>query len=153
MPGTTKTRRRPILVWLIFLFYFTTSLLGIVQLFYVTAGGVHLSPEQQAYLARFSVFDRVIGYVNVALTIVGVTLLLALRRLAVAVLALAFVLNLFSTAVVWIRSDFLRLVSGAGLAVQCGGMVLFGAVVLYAWWLGRRGVLSSKGASPTRPRK
>lgn len=153
MSGTTGTRRRPILVWLIFLFYLVTGLLGIVQLFYVTAGGVPLRPEQQAYLNNFSVFDRVVGYVNVALTLLGVTWLLALRRLAVPVLALAFALNVFSTAVVWIRSDFLRLVSIAGLVVQCGGMALFGCVVLYAWWLARRGVLSGKRASATRPRK
>jgi len=153
MPGKTRTRRRPILVWIIFLFYLVTCLLGIVQVFFVTAGGVPLSPEQQAYLAQFSVFDRVIGYSNAAMTLVGVTLLLALRRLAVPVLALAFALNLFSTAMVWIKANPLQLVSTTGILAQAGGIVLFGAVVFYSWWLARRGLLTGKPASANRPRK
>lgn len=148
---TTPVPRRPILVWVIFLFYLVSCVLIIVQMFFIAAGGVGTTPEQQAYLARFSVFDRVIGYVNAAVTLVGVTMLLGMRRMAVTVLALAFALNLFSTAVVWLRANPFELVSTAGLAAQISGIAIFGAVVFYAWRLDKRGLLTASASA--RPRK
>jgi len=134
-------RKRPILVWVIFLFYLVSSVQVIVGLFFVTAGGVEMTPEGQAYLAMFSVMDRVIGYVNAAVTLVGVTLLMGLRKQAVNVLALAFALNLFATAVVWYKTDPAAVIAPAGLLAQGLGIAIFGAVVYYAWRLGKRGVL------------
>lgn len=145
--------RRPILVWVIFLFYLVSSVQVIVSMFFIAAGGVDLTPEMQAYLAKFSILDRVIGYVNAAVTLVGVTLLLGLRRQAVHVLALGFALNLFSTAVVWFKADPLEVVSTKGLLAQLCGIALFGAVVFYAWRLGKRGLLQDGSASKAvRPR-
>ena len=40
----TPARKRPLLVWGIFLFYLIVSILGIVQIFFVTAGGVAMKP-------------------------------------------------------------------------------------------------------------
>jgi len=148
---TAPAPKRPILVWIIFLFYLITCLANIAQMFFITAGGVPLSPDQQEYLARFSMFDRVIGYIDVGVIMVGVTLLLALRHVAVPVLALALVLNLFSTVVVWIKANPMVIVSWLGLAIQAGGIVLFAAVVFYAWRLDKRGVL--RGGASSRPRK
>ncbi len=139
---TTPARRRPLLVWVIFLFYLISSVQVIVGMFFVAAGGVDMTPEQQAYLARFTVVDRIIGYVNAGLTLVGVTLLLGLRKVAVNVLALAFACNLFSTAVVWWKTDPASVVAPAGLAAQAFGIALFGAVVYYAWRLQKRGLLA-----------
>ena len=147
------TRKRPILVWIIFCYYVITCLANIVQMFFITAGGIPLTPEQQAYLARFSIFDRVIGYFDVGIILVGVTLLVAMRRAAVPVLALAFALNLFSTAVVWFKANPREIVSWVGLAVQAGGYVLLAAVVYYAWRLDKRGLLVSRGGVSSRPQK
>jgi len=145
--------RRPILVWIIFLFYLISSIQVIVGMFFIAAGGVDMAPAQQALMAQFTVFDRVIGYVNAAVTIIGVSLLFALRREAVSVLAMAFALNLFSTAVVWYRFDIPTNTSPKGLLAQGLGIVLFGVVVFYAWRLSRRGVLTQAGRSRRRPRK
>ena len=145
--------RRPLLVWVIFVFYLISSIQVIVGMFYIAAGGVGMSPEQQALLSQFTVFDRVIGYVNAAITLLGVTLLFVLRRQAVSVLAVAFALNLFSTAVVWYRIDLPAHTSGQGIVAQLFGIVLFGAVVYYAWRLDKRGILSRAGLTGSRPRK
>lgn len=134
-------RKRPILVWVIFLFYLVSSVQVIVGLFFVTAGGVEMTPEGQAYLAKFGVMDRVIGYLNAGVTLVGVTFLMGLRKQAVNVLALAFALNLFSTAVVWYKTDPAAVIAPAGMLAQATGIALFGAVVYYAWRLEKRGVL------------
>jgi hypothetical protein len=144
---------RPILVWIIFLFYLISSIQVIVGMFFIAAGGVDMTPEQQALLAQFSLFDRVIGYANAAVTLVGVTMLLALRRQAVAVLAVAFALNLFSTAVVWFRTDLAAHTSTKGILAQLLGIAIFGAVVFYAWRLEKRGILTQGGAARERPRK
>lgn len=149
VPGT----RRPILVWIIFLFYLISSIQVIMGMFFIAAGGVDMPPEQQALLVRFTVFDRVIGYANAAVTLIGVSLLFMLRRQAVSVLAIAFALNLFSTAVVWYRFDIPANTSPKGILAQILGIVLFGAVVFYSWRLGKRGVLTQAGLSRTRPRK
>lgn len=150
--AATPTRRRPILVWVIFFFYLISSIQVIVGMFFIAAGGVDMSPAQQAYLAKFSVTDRVIGYVNAAVTLVGVTLLLGLRKQAVSVLALAFALNLFSTVVVWIKTDPAQVIAPMGLIAQAVGIALFGTVVYYAWRLGKRGVLD-QGTARRRPVK
>ena len=147
------TRRRPLLVWIIFLFYLVSSVQVIVGMFFVAAGGVNMAPEQQAYLEQFSVMDRVIGYINPAVTLVGVTLLFGLRKQAVNVLALAFALNLFSTAVVWIKTDPMAGIAPAGLMAQVFGITLFGAVVFYAWRLGKRGLLGQQTSPDRRPQQ
>ncbi len=86
--------------------------------------------------------DRVIGYANAGITLVGVTLLFSLRRQAVNVLGLAFALNLFSTAVVWIKTDPVAVTSPTGLLAQALGLGTFGLVVFYAWRLNKRGTLT-----------
>ena len=135
-------RKRPILVWIIFLFYLISSVQVIVAMFFISAGGVDMAPEQQAYLAKFSVMDRVIGYVNAGLTLIGVSMLFSLKKQAVNVLALAFALNLFSTAVVWIRTDPAAVTSVKGLLAQGLGIGMFGLVVWYSWRLLKRGTLA-----------
>ena len=141
-PGEAPTRKRPVLVWIIFLFYLISCVQVIVAMFFVAAGGVEMAPEQQAYLAKFTVMDRVIGYANAGITLVGVTLLFSLRRQAVNVLGLAFALNLFSTAVVWIKTDPVAVTSPTGLLAQALGLGTFGLVVFYAWRLNKRGTLT-----------
>ena len=140
--GEAPPRKRPVLVWIIFLFYLVSCVQVIVAMFFVAAGGVDMAPEQQAYLAKFTVMDRVIGYVNAGITLVGVTLLFSLRRQAVSVLGLAFALNLFSTAVVWIKTDPAAVTSPTGLAAQALGIGMLGLVVFYSWRLLKRGTLA-----------
>ena len=135
-------RKRPILVWIIFLFYLISSVQVIVAMFFISAGGVDMAPEQQAYLARFTALDRVMGYANAGLSLIGVSLLFSLRRQAVNVLALAFALNLFSTAVVWFKTDPAAVTSPTGLMAQALGIAMFGLVVFYAWRLNKRGMLA-----------
>ncbi|KHK02768.1 hypothetical protein [Desulfovibrio sp. TomC] len=135
-------RKRPILVWIIFLFYLISCVQVIVAMFFVSAGGVDMAPEQQAYLAKFTAMDRVIGYANAGITLVGVTLLFSLRKQAVNVLALAFALNLFSTAVVWFKTDPAAVTSPTGLLAQALGIGMLGLVVFYSWRLNKRGLLA-----------
>lgn len=139
---TAPGRKRPVLVWIIFLFYLISCVQVIVAMFFVAAGGVDMAPEQQAYLAKFTAMDRVIGYLNAGLTLVGVSLLFSLRRQAVNVLALAFALNLFSTAVVWFKTDPAAVTSPTGLLAQALGIGMLGLVVFYSWRLGKRGLLA-----------
>jgi len=139
---TASGRKRPVLVWVIFLFYLISSVQVIVAMFFVAAGGVDMAPEQQAYLAKFTVMDRVIGYANAGLTLVGVSMLMSFKKQAVNVLALAFALNLFSTAVVWIRTDPAAVTSVKGLLAQGLGIGMFGLVVWYSWRLLKRGTLA-----------
>ena len=91
--------RRPLPVWIIFLFYTISSVYSSLSVFLITSGAVDLPPEQQAYVAKFTTFDMVIGYVVSAITVVGAFLLFRLKKAAVRTLFLAFGVNLFSSAV------------------------------------------------------
>ncbi len=134
--------RRPLPVWVVFLFYSLSSVYSIVSVFFITSGVFELTAEQQGYVARFKTFDMVIGYFVAATTLVGAFLLFRLKKAAVPTLFLALVVNVFSTAVFYLRNDPSTVIDPSGLLYQAGGMALFAVVCLYARHLARRGVLS-----------
>ncbi|NDY58643.1 hypothetical protein G3N56_18060 [Desulfovibrio sulfodismutans] len=134
--------RRPLPVWIIFLFYAISSIYSILSVFLITSGALDLPPEQQAYVARFTTFDMVIGYIVAAVTIIGVFLLFRLKKAAVPTLFLALGVNVFSSAAFYLKNDPTRVIDPSGLLYQAGGVALFAVVCLYARHLGRHGVLS-----------
>ncbi|MEF3696183.1 hypothetical protein [Desulfolutivibrio sp.] len=134
--------RRPLPVWIVFLFYSLSSVYSIVSVFFITSGVFELNPEQQAYVARFKTFDMVIGYLVAAITLVGAFLLFRLKKAAVPTLFLALGVNVFSSAVFYLRNDPTTVIDPSGLLYQAGGMALFAIVCFYARHLGRHGVLS-----------
>jgi len=133
--------RRPLPVWIIFLFYTISSVYSSLSVFLITSGAVDLPPEQQAYVAKFTTFDMVIGYVVSAITVVGAFLLFRLKKAAVRTLFLAFGVNLFSSAVFYLRNDPTRVIDPSGLLYQAGGIALFGVVCFYARHLAQNDVL------------
>ena len=137
---TTPARRRPILVWVIFLFYLVSSVQVIVAMFFVAAGGVDMAPEQQAYLAKFSTLDRVIGYVNAAVTLVGGDASVRFAPAGGQRAGAGFCAQSFfdDRGLDQDRSGGGDL--GTGLLAQGLGIAIFGAVVYYAWRLEKRGI-------------
>ena len=134
--------RRPLPVWIIFLFYSISSIYSILSVFLITSGAFDMTPEQQAYVARFTTFDMVIGYIVAAVTIIGAFLLFRLKKAAVPTLFLALGVNIFSSAIFYLKNDPTTVIDPSGLLYQAGGMVLFAVVCLYARHLARHGVLS-----------
>jgi len=135
-------RRRPILVWIIFIGYTVVSLANIGLMFLLTSGLYDLSLEQRRLLSGMSVFDRVIGYMLAAMLIVGAFLLFRLKKRAVSVLLLTLALDVAAKLVTIIRYDLAESVSTAGLAGPLVGSFILGLVCVYARTLDRRGLLS-----------
>jgi hypothetical protein len=133
---------RPLPVWIIFLFYSISSIYSALSVFLITSGAFELTPEQQAYVATFTTFDMVIGYVVAAITVVGAFLLFRLKKAAVPALFLALGVNVFSSAVFYLKNDPSTVIDPSGLLYQFGGIALFAIVCFYARFLARHGVLS-----------
>ncbi|NMC48014.1 MAG: hypothetical protein GYA47_01080 [Desulfovibrio sp.] len=137
-----KIKNRPLPVWVIFILYSLTSLYSILSVFLITSGVFPLSPEQQAYINRFTSFDMIIGYLVAATTFIGVFLLFRLRRAAVTVLFLAFGLDVFSSGMFYLKNDPSMVIEASGYLLQASGIALFFVVCLYARHLARNHVLS-----------
>lgn len=135
-------RKRPFLVWIIFLGYVTISVANIGLMFLLTSGLYDLSPEQRALLAGMSVFDRIIGYILAAMLIVGAFLLFRLKKRAVPVLALTLVLDVAGKLMTIVNHHMADTVAPAALAGQFVGSFILLLVCVYARSLGRRGVLT-----------
>jgi hypothetical protein len=137
-----KINKRPLPVWIIFILYSLTSLYSMLSVFLITSGVFPLSPEQQAYINRFTSFDMIIGYMVAAITFIGVFLLFRLKRAAVTVLFLAFGLDVFSSGMFYLKHDPSMVVEASGFLLQAGGIALFFVVCLYARHLARSRVLN-----------
>jgi hypothetical protein len=127
-----KSSKRPLPVWIIFVFYSLTSLYSVLSVFLITSGAFPLPPAQQAYINRFTTFDMVIGYVVAATTFIGVFLLFRLRKLAVPVLFLALGINVVSSGLFYLKNDPSRVIDASGFLFQAAGAALFLVVCLYA---------------------
>lgn len=133
--------KRPLPVWIIFLFYTISSIYSALSVFLITSGGFELSPEQQAYVAKFTTYDMVVGYVVSAVTIVGAFLLFRLKKAAVPALFLALGINVFSSAVFYLKNDPTAVIDPSGFLYQAAGVALFAIVCFYARFLAKNGVL------------
>lgn len=134
--------KRPLPVWIIFLFYSVLSLYSILSVFLITSGVFPLSFEQQAYINRFTTFDMVIGHLVAATTFIGVFLLFRLKRAALPVLFLALGINIFSSGVFYLKNDPATVIDASGFLLQAGGVALFLVVCLYARHLAKSRVLA-----------
>jgi hypothetical protein len=136
-----RIKRRPALVWFIGSFCISSGLYAILY-YYQIAHGMHPLPESKlAYFANYSAADYWPLVAVNTLTVLAGALLIMLRKAALYAFALKFVLAV--GVAVW---DALTL--GAPDTSEpeyiVVGLLLWGgsaAVVFYAWYLMRKGVL------------
>jgi hypothetical protein len=133
-------QKRPIAVWLIFLFYifaFCWTLLGFILIY---AGLVPLTEAQKTYFAHLSFFDHASTVILAAINIAAAILLFRLRRTAVPLFAAAFVLNLGLTIRAVFGSNWVEVIGHNGLAGYLGFCIIL-AILLYTVSLSRRAIL------------
>ena len=95
--NTAGTRKRPILVWVIFLYYVLSFPFIALSFYLVFSGAVPLTPGEQSYLGNLTPVDFwltiLLGVANFA----GAIALFLLRRLAFYLFSGTLVLNVLMT--------------------------------------------------------
>jgi uncharacterized protein DUF4339 len=135
---------RPVLVWVISLFYFVCtpfSLLSLALIPFMASGTIPVQDAQRHYFESLGYFDYAISIIAVFVNIAGAVLLFMLRRAAFYVFAGSFAVGLLMTIYNIIAKNWIEAIGIPGLI---GAFVGFGiniAVVLYIWHLFRKGVL------------
>jgi hypothetical protein len=137
---TVAGPKRPVAVWLIFLFYvfsFCWTLLGFVL---IHTGVVPLNEAQQTYFARLTIFDHATTVILIATNVTAAILLFRLRKTAVPLFAAAVALNLGLTIRAVFGSNWVEAIGHRGLAGYLGWCIIL-AVLLYTVSLRSRGIL------------
>ncbi len=137
--STPKTgHKRPVLVWIILVFYALLIPLGAVSLIAATRGAIKLSSEVASYYQSFGFWDYLRVSTPLALGAAMVVALFRMRRAAFYFAAAAF---LFGLAVNVLRYDALKTI-GYGPIQAAVGFTINGLLVFYLWRLLRKGVLA-----------
>ena len=131
LPERTR-EKRPLLVWLIFLFFVLSGVFTLARLVEFYSGAVHMDAAQKAFFDRLDAFAWVSSLSLIAMNTTAAILLFCLWKSAVDVLVAATVLH----AVIDVHSARML---GPTLGVQGWALILM--VLLYAIELRQRGVL------------
>ena len=137
---TSTAVKRPVLVWVIFLFYLAATLSTFAGLFLIYSGRVAMNSVQQAYFAHLSILDHLATVLLVSINLVGAVMLFRLRRTAVTLFAAALALNLILTLRAMLSSRQLDVFQQSAAGVLTG-LIIALAVLLYSIRLLRRAIL------------
>ena len=138
MDGSRANRaRRPVLVWVILIFY-AFSMLSLVALALMRLPG-HPLGEAASSARIYTWFDYLESYGLAALKLAAAVELFRLRRVAVKLFFGIFSLNLLATG----YDLFSKGHPSVGLTGVLVGFAIFMSICLYSWWLERKGVLGN----------
>lgn len=142
MAAGPSRRRRPGLVWVVFLWYVFSAGYTLLSFALIFAGRVPLTAEASRYLSSLSPLDYTVTVLALLLNLSGAAALLVLRRVAPYLFIAALTLNV---ALVGLHALTKGLVSALGAGGPVGLVLGYGVSVLvciYAWRLHTRGALT-----------
>jgi hypothetical protein len=136
------SRKRPKLVWVIFLLTVLSVGYTALSSYLVLSGTIPLGPEEARYFQTLRPVDyavtAAIGLVNVAAAIA----LFRLRSVAVYLYAAALAVGIVNVLVHAATTSFVAVLGGPGIIGASIGLACWTAVCIYAWRLKARGVLT-----------
>jgi len=141
MKAVSPRRRRPVLVWVIFVWTVLSSGYALVSFWLVYVRAVPISPDAAVYLARLSPLHHAGTVLMLLLNLAGAVALVLLRKSALPLFALAFALNVALTLGNALTPGFSDALGGAGAIGLAIGFVIGISVCLYAWRLRSLGIL------------
>lgn len=137
-----QSRRRPIWVWVITVFYLLSAGFTLLSFVWINIGAAKLDAAQEAYFASLTSVDWFFTLSIGVVTIAGAISLFQLRRLAVTLFSISLALNLAFTAFHIMRTNWIEVLGGPGLFGMLIAWLILISVILYARRLTKRGVLS-----------
>jgi hypothetical protein len=136
------TRRRPFGVWIVSA-YFALSITGtVISLAQLLAGEMSLTPAQQEYFKTLGPTDYIGGATTLLLSSWAAVELFRLRARAVTILFVVLALNVGASLYHLLATNWSDALGMTGLAGVAAGLSLLAIILVYAWTLQRRGVLS-----------
>ncbi|MCE0484010.1 MAG: DUF4339 domain-containing protein [Methylacidiphilales bacterium] len=147
VPGVnlaTTQQKRPVLVWIICLLFFTCmpfALLSFALMPLFASGAIPTDETHRHFFQNQNAFDYGLGILNTLLVLVWAVLLFMLKRASLYVYAATLVLAVFSLIYNIAAKDWLHVVGTTGtitLIITWGINLL---LLYYNWHLCRKGVL------------
>jgi hypothetical protein len=141
LPPPPTERRRPVMVWVIGIYYLFSCAFSMLSLYLVWSGKFTLNPAQAAYLGKLSLLDHAVTIGLEMCAIAGAIALLALRKVAPVLLTIN--LGVSTATTVWhiATKGWAGAIGGAGLVGTAVGIGILVAVCVYTWGLRRNGTL------------
>ncbi|MBI4524440.1 MAG: hypothetical protein HY695_11600 [Deltaproteobacteria bacterium] len=133
---------RPVGVWVVCVFYVLSAGWTLLSLALIFTGAMKMNAAQQAYFGSLTSADWFFSFSISVLSFAGAVSLFLLRRVAVALFAVAFGLNIALTLFHTVRTNWTEAVGGPGIVGIVLGWVVLIAVILYARSLAKKGVLA-----------
>jgi hypothetical protein len=134
--------RRPIGVWIVCVYFAISIAATVISLIQLLEGEMPITPAQQAYFDKLGPTDYIGGATTLLLSSWAAVELFRLRKRAVAILSTVLVLNLGASLYHLIATNWSEALGMTGLAGVAAGLSLLSLILIYAWTLQRRGVLS-----------
>jgi hypothetical protein len=135
-------KKRPIGVWLTCA-YFAVSISGtVISLLQLLSGSMTLTLAQQNYFDSLGPVDYVGAATTLLLSSWAAIELFRLRKRAVQILATVLVMNLGASVYHVLVTNWTEALGVTGLSGVAAGLSLLALILVYAWTLQRRGVLS-----------
>lgn len=143
-------RRRPVMVWVISLFYFICTPLGALSIFLIptlASSGIPMSEAQRHYFQSQTVFDYVLAAIGMLLNLAGAILLFQLRRQALVCFGSVFVFMFLNFGYQIAFKNWLQVMAsqpGGWVGAAFGLVVSIGinvAIVWYVWYLKEKKIL------------
>ena len=143
-PQALPPARRPVMVWVISLFFFICtplSLLSLLLLPLMSSGVIPVQEHQRHFFASLNAFDYVLSLANIILSLTWAIQLFRLKRSALPIFLGLFVFGVLVLLYNILLKDWLNAVGTVGL-IGAGFAWLFNfALLWYTWRLSRKGVL------------
>jgi hypothetical protein len=138
MPG----KKRPFGVWIVSV-YFALSITGtVISLAELVAGDMSLTRAQQDYFETLGPTDYIGGATTLLLSSWAAIELFRLRARAVPILFVVLALNVGASLYHLLVTNWTDALGVTGLAGVAAALSLLAIILVYAWTLQRRGVLS-----------
>jgi hypothetical protein len=133
--------RRPLLVWLISIYFFLSSSWTMFSLFLIQTGTVPLSSAQKAYLANLNGADYLLLIIGALLGLSAAVALFLMRKAAYYLFGATLAFNMAFTIWHLIGRHWLSVIGAGGLAAAAVGWLVLFAICVYTARLTARGTL------------
>ena len=141
MPSPAR-RRRPALIWVVFLWYVFSAGYTLLSFALIFAGRVELSAEASRYLSSLSPLDYTVTILALLLNVGGAVALLMVRKVAPYLFSAALLLNIVSVALHALTKGLVAALGAGGPIGLILGYGISVLVCIYAWRLHLRGTLT-----------
>lgn len=135
-------KHRPVLVWVISIFYGFSIFPVLVSYAFVFSKSLPATPAQREYFSSLTVIDHAVTALVLLLNVAGAILLFRLKKAAPVVFSAAFALGVATVAYHCFTRNWFTTVGIPGLISTVVGWCINLAIVVYAFRLRRKRVLS-----------